>query len=410
MDVQRTTPGAFQRRSGRFRQAPEQPLSNARTDSCRTRRPADPACVAHIANRVGRGIRICLCLAVLWASAVPALRAAVILQYHHVSDRTPASTSTSPERFAMHLDYLARQGFEIVPLQRLVDILRAGGPLPDRTAAITFDDGYLSIYTTAWPLLSRRGWPFTVFVNTEPHDRQQAGFMSWDQLRELSAGGATVANHTVSHPYLLERRADQDESAWRASVAAEISGAQRRIEQELGSAPALLAWPYGEYDAVILDIAGSLGFAGFGQHSGPLADYSDLRALPRFPFGGSYGDAADFAVKVNSLPLPLVPGGESIRWETPDGGPLHDIVLTESDTPPVLALRLADGLDPGRLACFASGQGSAPTRAERPWVLVQAEKPLPVGRSRYNCTAPAARPGQYFWYSQPWIVRPANGQ
>ena len=55
-----------------------------------------------------------------------------------------------------------------VPLQELVDALRAGQPLPDRTAAITFDDGYISIYDTAWPLLRARGWPFTVFVNTEP--------------------------------------------------------------------------------------------------------------------------------------------------------------------------------------------------------------------------------------------------
>ena len=34
-----------------------------------------------------------------------------------------------------------------------------GTPLPDKTAAITFDDGYISIYDTAWPLLKAKGWP-----------------------------------------------------------------------------------------------------------------------------------------------------------------------------------------------------------------------------------------------------------
>ena len=139
------------------------------------------------------------CLAFLLVSP---LHAAVVLQYHHISTETPASTSTSPERFAMHLEYLDENGFEIVPLQDLVDQLATGKPLPDRTVAITFDDGYISIYDTAWPLLKEKGWPFTVFVNSEPHDQEKPLFMSWDQLRELHAAGATIANHSVSHPYL----------------------------------------------------------------------------------------------------------------------------------------------------------------------------------------------------------------
>jgi hypothetical protein len=80
-----------------------------------------------------------ICLALL-LSFTQLLQAAVVRQYHHVSDETPASTSTSPERFAMHLDYLQQSGFEVVPLQDLAETLRAGKNLPDRTAAITFAD------------------------------------------------------------------------------------------------------------------------------------------------------------------------------------------------------------------------------------------------------------------------------
>ncbi|MEE4216513.1 MAG: polysaccharide deacetylase family protein, partial [Xanthomonadales bacterium] len=109
----------------------------------------------------------------------PLSQAAVVLQYHHVSDETPASTSTSPERFAMHLDYLEEAGFKIVPLQELADTLRTREPLPDKTAAITFDDGYISIFQAARPLLEKKGWPYTVFVNTEPHDQRKPLFMSW---------------------------------------------------------------------------------------------------------------------------------------------------------------------------------------------------------------------------------------
>ena len=343
-----------------------------------------------------------LCLQIIFAA--PA-HAAVVLQYHHVDSATPASTSTSPERFAMHLDYLEDQGFDVVPLSDLVSALRAGEPLPDRAVAITFDDGYISIYDTAWPLLKARGWPFTVFVNSEPHDQGKPLFMSWDQLRELYAAGATIANHTVSHPYLLRPPEGLSPSQRTEWVEGEITRAQRRIEIEIGSAPKLFAYPFGEYDNAVLAVVGALGYAGFGQQSGPLASYSDLRALPRFPFGGSYGDAQDFATKVNSLPLPLTSDGKAIRWYSGSGQVLHDIVLPGPTARPVLILRTTAGFDGSRLACFTSGQGHALLERGGDGFRVQAQKPLGTGRARYNCTAPSGMTGRYFWYTQPWIVQ-----
>lgn len=343
-------------------------------------------------------------LILLLLTTLPA-HAAVVLQYHHVSTETPASTSTSPEQFAMHLDYLAEAGFEVVPLQELVDVLQAGKPLPDKTVAITFDDGYISIYDTAFPLLQEKDWPFTVFINTEPHDQHRPLFMSWDQLREIHAGGATIANHTVSHPYLLDRQPGQDEAAWKAWVTSEITDAGKRIEKEIGENVMLFAYPYGELNNSILDIVHQLDYAGFGQHSGPLAPFSDLRMLPRFPFGGAFGDREDFASKVNSLPMPLADGENSIRWETEGGQLLHDLVLEGPTARPVLALQLREGFDFGRMNCFASQQGRISLLVEKSWIRVQAEQPFPIGRSRYNCTASSGQRGRFFWFSQLWIIR-----
>ena len=124
----------------------------------------------------------------------------------------------------MHLEYLDDAGFDIVPLSDLVKLLRAGEPLPDKTAAITFDDGYISIYETAWPMLKEKGWPFTVFINTEPHDQGRSLFMSWEQLREIRSGGTTIANHGVTHPYLLRRQPGQDEATGKVAICAENHG------------------------------------------------------------------------------------------------------------------------------------------------------------------------------------------
>jgi len=331
------------------------------------------------------------------------LRAAVVLQYHHVSDETPPSTSTSPARFAAHLDHLERSGIAVVPLQDLVDALREGRPPPDRTAAITFDDGYVSIYETAWPLLRAKGFPFTVFVNTEPHDAKRPLFMSWAQLRELHANGATIANHGVSHVSFFDDRVGRNDERWRARVVAEIGVAQQRITEEIGAAPLLFAWPFGEFDAGLLEILGALGYAGFGQQSGPLAPHSDLRALPRFPFGGAYGDARDFATKIASLPMPLAVGAPP-RLESGDGRPLDDIVLA-APARPVLWLELAAAADPARLTCFVSGQGAALLEIDGQRARVQAAQPLRPGAARYNCTLPGREAGRYHWYSQPWFIR-----
>ena len=328
-----------------------------------------------------------------------------ILMYHMIADARPGARfnglRVAPQMFERQLRWLSEQGWKSFTVS---DLVQQAGTLPAKAFAITFDDGYRSIYEAAWPLLKRRGWPFTVFVNSAPHDRGSPLFMSWDQLRELSEGGATIANHTVSHPHLLERLPGQDEAAWRRWVMSEITDAQARIRQEIGAAPKLFAWPFGEFDAALVDVLGELGFTGFGQQSGPLAVFSDPRVLPRFPFGGPYGDREDFVAKVETLPMPLAAGGDSIRLLTASGQPLEDAVLAPPDRP-ILMLRLAADFDPTRVECFVSGQGSAALRIEDEWVRVQAERPLSIGRARYNCTAPSAEAGRFHWFSQSWIVR-----
>ncbi len=84
---------------------------------------------------------------------------AVVLLYHHVADDTPASTSVTPQRFAAHLAYLKRHDYQVVPLSRIISAVTSGTPLPARAVAITFDDGYRSVYEHAAPLLHATATP-----------------------------------------------------------------------------------------------------------------------------------------------------------------------------------------------------------------------------------------------------------
>src|SRR5690606_24950387 len=107
--------------------------------------------------------------------------------------------------------------------------------------AITFDDAYLSIYTNAYPQLKARNWPFTVFVNTRAVDERHSVVMSWDQLRDMQKNRGLIANHTQSHPYLIEPPKNRQLNDW---LEEEINGAEKRLQTELGTSHKLLAYPY----------------------------------------------------------------------------------------------------------------------------------------------------------------------
>ena len=346
--------------------------------------------------------RVCsLACGLLLATQLPAANHAVILQYHHFGDDTPPSTSVTLAQFDRHLDHLAEHGYRVWPLARVVQQLRAGAELPDKVVAISVDDAYLSVYREAFPRLRARGWPFTVFVSPGPVDRHSPGQMTWEQMREMSRHGVSFANHSLDHAHLIRQGPNEDTAAWRARVRTDIVQTQQRLEQELGQAPRLFAYPFGEYHAALKTLLGELGFVAFGQQSGPASHNSDFLALPRFAMAVPYAALEDFRVKLQTLPLPVVEA-------QPD-----DPLLPVAESRPRLRVQLQAGdYLADSLSCYVSGQGRTPVR----WLdeaqsafEVQAARPLAIGRSRYNCTARARQGDCYYWYSHLWIRRHPDG-
>lgn len=331
-------------------------------------------------------------------------QAAVVILYHHVSDATLKSTSISPAQFEAQMDYLERNNFKIVPLLELTEKLRKGESLPDKTVAISFDDSYVSVYDSAFPRLKKRGWPFTFFVNTDSVSTSKL-FVSWDQLREMSKHGVTIANHTTRHNHLPRREKTETVKQWRIRIAAEITNAQEKIEQEIGSAPKILAYPFGEYDADVQQIAKQLGFIAFGQQSGALYEKGDLQSVPRFPFGGSFIELDDFIMKVNTLPMPT----KSVSFYS-DKKTRQENVIVKSGDKPWLVLALDDASLLKKINCFATGQGAITTEIIDNKLWTQAKQPLNPGRTRYNCTAYTGEKGRFYWYTQQWLVTDKNGE
>lgn len=335
------------------------------------------------------------------SGAVQALAAGhgVILQYHHVSERTPPSTSVSPALFERQMRFLKDNGFTLWPLSRLVEQLQADKPVPDGVVVITFDDAYDNIRTTAAPILQKLDFPFTVFVATSFVDKGQRGYLSWSQLRELKPMGGELANHTHTHLHMLRRLNGEDRAQWLTRLQDEIDTADRLLQKETGAYPRYFAYPYGEADDDIIALVKKLGYTAFGQQSGAVnKDALASGFAPRFPFNSHYADMTEFQHKASSLPLPIR------QLES-------DPMLWTKAGKPRLTLTVDDRIQ--RLSCFASGQGAiAVTKEEGNRFVVQAPGNISVGRSRYNCTAPVDTKAEglslplqprFYWYTHQWI-------
>lgn len=186
-----------------------------------------------------------------------------VLNYHAV-DGDPSPTSLPPELFRMQMDILAIRGWRAVTFGEAVEILARHGPLPRRTAALTFDDGMETVFTAAFPVLKERGFKATVFLTTgtegnrvswERDDSIKARpLMSKDQVRALHEAGFEIGGHTRTHPHLTEC----DDPA----LESEIAGNRDDVASITGSPPRTFAYPYGDHDDRVVEAVRRAGYAG----------------------------------------------------------------------------------------------------------------------------------------------------
>jgi peptidoglycan/xylan/chitin deacetylase (PgdA/CDA1 family) len=96
-----------------------------------------------------------------------------VLAYHRIAEATAPdfayyspNVSASPAMFARQIAYVARH-FNVIDLAALQAFIQLGRALPPRPLLITFDDGYLDNYTSAYPILRQYGLPAVIFLITD---------------------------------------------------------------------------------------------------------------------------------------------------------------------------------------------------------------------------------------------------
>lgn len=321
------------------------------------------------------------------------------LMYHHVSETTPPVTSVSPDVLREHLTYLRDNNFNVIGIQQALAGVRGETELPDKAIVISFDDAYQNIFTAGRPILKEFNMPWALFVTTDPIGDTPGQYMSWEQLQTLHNEGVVIANHSSDHAHMPRRLEGESEQQWLKRMRENILNAQQQLESRIGITNKLFAYPYGEYNNALKNLVAELGFTAFGQHSGGVGPTTDFQAIPRFAAAGIYANLRTLGTKMAALSFTT----HEVHYQ--------DTLLAHTTTRPSLEVELdTSDFYTSQLQCFISGKLHSPVWVANNRFRVVAEHDLPIGRSRYNCTAPSkAKRGRFYWFSMQWIRQDEQG-
>ncbi len=193
---------------------------------------------------------------VTWVAQGPGAIKVPILMYHHIQD-LPSDASVlihtwtvAQHNFDAQMALLAQRGFHAITMAQLVGQLKGGKSLPAKPIVVSFDDGWAEQYTVAFAVLKKYRLSGTFFVYTRPLDHAQ--FMTWLQLQEMSAAGMDIQPHTLTHPHLRALAPDE--------AMKEIADSKSILETRLGKPMIAFAYPFGEYNAAVIDLLKRAGF------------------------------------------------------------------------------------------------------------------------------------------------------
>ena len=207
-----------------------------------------------------------------------------ILLYHRFGPTVADGMTVTTQVFASHLEYLAKNGYTVIPLRKLIDFyLRKIPDLPPQSVVIVVDDGHKSVYTDMLPLVRKYSIPVTLFIY--PSAISNASYaMTWDELRALKKTGLfDFQSHTYWHPNFLKERKKLGPADFEKFVDMQMKKTLVKLEQELGTRPDMLAWPFGICDDYLTGKAREAGYiAAFTIERRRASSHEGLLKLPRY--------------------------------------------------------------------------------------------------------------------------------
>ncbi|MBZ4653225.1 MAG: polysaccharide deacetylase [Peptococcaceae bacterium] len=197
-----------------------------------------------------------------------------ILMYHVIEDYSGPYEQlyTSPQILRKQLAFLKEQGFSAVTVHEALNHWKKDTPLPAKPIILTFDDGYRSVYTEAFPLLKEYGFRATLYLHTAKINTP--GGLTTEMTKEMAGYGLEIGSHSLTHPDLTKISP--------AKLRNEIRLSKKQLEELTGQEVTTFCYPAGRYNSRVREEVMKAGYLGaVTTRYGPATNRENLYSLSR---------------------------------------------------------------------------------------------------------------------------------
>lgn len=197
-----------------------------------------------------------------------------IMMYHEIKTYKLGKDVISPYEFESDLKYLQANNYNTITMTQLIDCVHQYKALPENPIILSFDDGYLSTYKYAFPLLKKYNMKIVFSIigkNSDdftqiPDNNIDYSHVTWDQLKEMTGSGyVEVQNHTYNLHKCKGRigcmqNRNEEPMLYEQILTNDICLLQEKILSATGTLPNTFAYPYGRSSENTLAILKKLNF------------------------------------------------------------------------------------------------------------------------------------------------------
>lgn len=275
-----------------------------------------------------------------------------VLMYHHIHDKDTSSSTITSTLFQNQLNTLLSNGYHFISLDEF-KMYMAGATVPSNAVLVTFDDGYQSFYTGAYPILKSLRIPAVNFVITTDLADPLASYipsMSKDQISEMTHAtnfidiGCHTDNLHHKNPNgeaaLVGKLDGENDDAYRQRVSADAGACVGKLAPLTDKPLDTMAYPYGIVSPEATELVAKAGIRYAFTISPEMATRnSDHMLIPRIN-AGSPNITPELLLRSIQRRVTAQPGDEPVRVDA--AAAAAQLGGSSSTEGGVLRLRLGD--------------------------------------------------------------------